>query len=193
MANSPRAVAVKRAAPATRRTTQRPLKPLDDYVESRPLLRHVRIMHRFFDEAVSANPTFGEERARLHCAYMEILNEELAPHALTFALALTQLEDAYPEIDRNVTAPFDTSAPDDEQPLRPDQTRLGRYLRGLGIRPSALAREAGYSKSHLFGLGAAHRKYTQGCIDRVVAAVGRLSGEPVTAADLFDVDQVEGE
>jgi hypothetical protein len=31
---------------------------------------------------------------------MDMLNEQLAPYALTLALAITELEDAYPEIER---------------------------------------------------------------------------------------------
>jgi hypothetical protein len=31
---------------------------------------------------------------------MDMLNEELAPYALTLALAVVELEDAYPEITR---------------------------------------------------------------------------------------------
>jgi hypothetical protein len=34
----------------------------------------------------------------LHCAYMNILAEEFAPYALMFAMAITQLENAFPEI-----------------------------------------------------------------------------------------------
>src|ERR1051325_1271194 len=72
--------------------------PLDDYSEVQPLLRHVRIMERFFDEVVDENPQFRKHYSDLHVAYMRILAEELAPHALPLALAITELEDAYPDI-----------------------------------------------------------------------------------------------
>ena len=58
---------------------QLPPVPVDDYFEARPLLRR-------------------EFHADLHSAYMDILNEELGPHALTLALAITELEEAFPEI-----------------------------------------------------------------------------------------------
>ena len=79
--------------------------PLDDYVAAQPLLAHVRIMQRFFDEVVDAEPGTRHFYADLHVAYMNILNEELAPHALTFALAITQLEDAYPAVRHSAKRP----------------------------------------------------------------------------------------
>jgi len=72
--------------------------PLDEYVIVQPLLLHIRIMNRFFTEVVDENPEFRRHLPELHGAYMGILNEELAPHALTFALAVAELEDAFPEI-----------------------------------------------------------------------------------------------
>lgn len=88
------------------RVTQRPLTPQDAYVESRPLLRHIRIMKRFFEEVIDENPEYREHYSELHCAYMDILNQELAPHALTLAFAVTELEDGYPEIDRKPKVPM---------------------------------------------------------------------------------------
>jgi hypothetical protein len=74
--------------------------PLDDYVEVQPALHMVRIMNRFFGEVVDTD-AFRPFLPELHVAYMEILNEELAPYALNLALAITELEDAYPEIGRD--------------------------------------------------------------------------------------------
>jgi hypothetical protein len=54
-------------------------------------------MQRFFDEVVDEEP-YRQFHPELHGAFMRILNEELAPHALTLALAITELEDAFPEI-----------------------------------------------------------------------------------------------
>jgi hypothetical protein len=71
--------------------------PLDYYNEARPLLRHVRVMNRFFDEVV-AEPPYRQFQIDLYDAFLKILNEELAPHALTLAIAITELEDAFPEI-----------------------------------------------------------------------------------------------
>jgi predicted nuclease with TOPRIM domain len=88
------------------RAKQQPLAPVDQYTEVRPLLRHIRIMRRFLDEVVDENPELRKHYSELHGAYMDILNEELAPHALTFALAVTELEDAYPEIDPEAEFPM---------------------------------------------------------------------------------------
>lgn len=70
---------------------------IDEYVEAKPLLQHVRIMQRVMD--------FVDEDARMRSfhpelfeRYMAILQEELAPHALVLALVITQLEDSFPEI-----------------------------------------------------------------------------------------------
>ena len=71
--------------------------PLTDYHEAKPLLRYIRVMEEFYD-FMDAEPETREHIAQLHCGLMDILKKELAPHALTFALALTQLEDAYPQI-----------------------------------------------------------------------------------------------
>jgi hypothetical protein len=76
------------------------LAPLDDYIEVQPALHMVRIMNRFFDEVMD-EPPFRQYLSELHVAYMEILNEELSSYALNLALAITQLEDAYPVIGRD--------------------------------------------------------------------------------------------
>jgi len=77
--------------------TDKESNSMDYYNEARSLLRHVRIMNRFFDEVV-AEPPYRQFRIDLYDAFLKILNEELAPHALTLALAITELEDAFPEI-----------------------------------------------------------------------------------------------
>jgi len=87
------------------RVKQQPLTAVDEYAEVQPLLRHIRIMQRFFDEVVDGNAQLRTHYSELHGAYMDILNEELAPHALTLALAVTELEDAYPEIDPEAEFP----------------------------------------------------------------------------------------
>lgn len=74
--------------------------PLGDYIEVQPALHMVRIMNRFFDEVVD-EPTFRAHFPELRVAYDEILNEELASYALNLALAITELQDAYPEIGRD--------------------------------------------------------------------------------------------
>ena len=79
----------------------KPPPPLDDYIEVQPVLQMLRIMDRFFDEVVDVEP-FRQFHPELHCAYMEILNEELSSYALNLAFAITQLERAF-DIDREAT------------------------------------------------------------------------------------------
>lgn len=75
-------------------------KLLDVYHEIAHLIRQVRLMDRFFEEVVDARPETRAFLPDLQSAYMDMLNQELAPHALLLAVAVTQLEDAYPEIER---------------------------------------------------------------------------------------------
>lgn len=81
-----------------------PVAPLDAYVEVAPIIRQVRVMQRFFDEVVDATPETRDHLAYLHCAYMDILQEEFAPHAFTLAMAVVDLEDAYPEVGKTPKA-----------------------------------------------------------------------------------------
>lgn len=71
--------------------------PLDYYDDVRPLLRLIRVMHRFFDEVVDEEP-YRKFHPELYGAFEDTLKQELAPHALTLALAIVELEDAFPEI-----------------------------------------------------------------------------------------------
>lgn len=71
---------------------------MSDYEEVQPLLRHVRIMNRFFRDVVDATPERRDHYSDLHIGYMEILQEELAPHALSLAMAIAELEDEFPDI-----------------------------------------------------------------------------------------------
>ena len=52
------------------------------------ILRHVRLMRRFFNDVVDENPKTRVFLPELHCAYMDMLNEDFAPHALSLALGL---------------------------------------------------------------------------------------------------------
>jgi hypothetical protein len=70
---------------------------MNDYFEVRPLLRHLRVMHRVM-AWMDNDPARRDLYAELHCAFMDILAEEFAPHAVTLALAITELEDAFPDI-----------------------------------------------------------------------------------------------
>lgn len=52
------------------------------------ILRHVRLMRRFFNDVVDEDPKTRVFLPELHCAYMDMLNEEFAPNALSLALGL---------------------------------------------------------------------------------------------------------
>jgi hypothetical protein len=52
------------------------------------ILRHVRLMRRFFNDVVDENPKTRVFLPELHCAYMDMLNEDFAPHALSLALGV---------------------------------------------------------------------------------------------------------
>ena len=62
------------------------------------VLARVRFMRRFFDEVVD-EPPFRTHLPELHGAYMDLLNEALAPYALDLALSLISLEDELAERD----------------------------------------------------------------------------------------------
>ena len=58
-----------------------------------PILRAVRLMDRFFREAIASFPALRPRNAALRWLYMTLLNEQLAPYALDLARALADLED----------------------------------------------------------------------------------------------------
>jgi len=74
--------------------------PLDEYEDVAPLIRQVRFMTRYIREVIDEDDELRRRLPELHVAYMDMLNEEFAPHAVALALAIMQLEDAYPEIER---------------------------------------------------------------------------------------------
>jgi hypothetical protein len=82
------------------RTPREALAPLDEYLAVQHILRQARLMKRFFEDVVDEKPVLRPHLPELHCAYMDLLNEQLAPYALTLAVAVVELEDAYPEITR---------------------------------------------------------------------------------------------
>jgi hypothetical protein len=74
-----------------------PAVPVDHYFQVRPLVRHIHIMSQVM-QWVDANPEAREFYADLYRFYTQILQEEFAPHAWLLALAVSQLEEAFPEI-----------------------------------------------------------------------------------------------
>jgi hypothetical protein len=81
------------------RSEQPPLSPLDDYEACEPIIRHVRVMGKLMDK-VERHPELGPHYAELHGLFMNVLSDEFQPFGLMLALAVSQLEDAYPEIIR---------------------------------------------------------------------------------------------
>ena len=68
-------------------------------------------------------------------------------------------------------------------------TRLETFIRSRCIKPAHLAREAGYSRQHLFRLRKGQMDPTRRCIAAIIAAARRLSGEKVSASDLFELER----
>jgi predicted transcriptional regulator len=67
-------------------------------------------------------------------------------------------------------------------------SRLESFIKSRGIKPAHLARESGYSRQHLLRIRMGRMEPTRRCIAAVAAACRRLSGEPVRASELFDLD-----
>ena len=67
-------------------------------------------------------------------------------------------------------------------------TRLEKFLKSRRIKPAHLARESGYSRQHLLRIRMGRMEPTRRCIAAIAAACRRLSGEPVRASDLFDLE-----
>ena len=67
-------------------------------------------------------------------------------------------------------------------------TRLEKFLKSRRVKPAHLARESGYSRQHLLRIRMGRMEPTRKCIAAIAAACRRLSGEPVRAADLFDLE-----
>jgi predicted transcriptional regulator len=67
-------------------------------------------------------------------------------------------------------------------------TRLESFIKSRGIKPAHLARESGYSRQHLLRIRLGRMEPTRRCIAAIAAACRRLSGEPVRASQLFDLD-----
>lgn len=89
-----------------------PRAVLDEYLEAIPLLVPIRLMNRFFHEVVDEIPECRSHYSAMYGGFMDILNEELAPHAVTLALAIVELENAFPAI-KQATA---NATRDDETP-----------------------------------------------------------------------------
>ena len=67
-------------------------------------------------------------------------------------------------------------------------TKFDRFLRKKGIVKLELARKSGYSRQHLLRIRAGRMEPTRRCIKAIVEACRLITGEPVHAVDLFDLE-----
>jgi hypothetical protein len=73
----------------------------------------------------------------------------------------------------------------------PMPTELEKFLNSRNIRFAHVAKRSGYSRQHLLRIRKGRMEPTRRCIKAITAACRSLSGEPVKAADLFDLDARE--
>jgi len=64
-------------------------------------------------------------------------------------------------------------------------TRIEAFVRSRGIKPSRLAREAGYSRQYLLGVRRGQIRPTWRCMVEVTKACRRLTREDVRVRQLF--------
>jgi len=106
---------------------------------------------------------------------------------------LAALTAAVPALTSSASAPLlpALDAPSPEAPAAElvvglsKPTLLESYLRSRGVRPSHLARECGYSRSHLLRIRMGQIEPTPACAVRIVYALRRLAREEVVLADVF--------
>jgi len=68
-------------------------------------------------------------------------------------------------------------------------TKLETFIKSRKLKPSHVAKHAGYSRQHLLRIRAGRMEPTRRCIKAVVSACRRLAREDVKAADLFDLEE----
>ena len=82
--------------PFSRRSPQTEYTTLPGHYENDDVahvLAHVRFMSEFMD-AIDERDELRTFHAELHCMYMDLLADTLAPYALDLALSLISLEDS---------------------------------------------------------------------------------------------------
>jgi len=82
--------------PFSRRSPQPAYTEIPDYYENDDIphvLARVRFMRDYFD-AVDDRAEWRDLHPELHCLYMDLLADALAPYALDLALSLIALEDS---------------------------------------------------------------------------------------------------
>lgn len=67
-------------------------------------------------------------------------------------------------------------------------TKLEAYLRSRDIQHINLAKASGYSRQHILKVRRGECDPSRSCIAALTEACRRLTGEPVRAIDLFELD-----
>jgi len=69
-------------------------------------------------------------------------------------------------------------------------TQLEAFLKARGIKPTLLAREAGYARDHLFAVRMGRLLPTLPCIAALTIAARRFVHDDITPGDLFERDVI---
>jgi hypothetical protein len=87
---------------------------------------------------------------------------------------------------------IDAEVIEDVAPQRMNRTTpLEEFMRRRGIKPAHLARESGYSRQHLLRIRRGRMEPTRRCMAALIAAVRRMTHEPIRAEELFDLENEE--
>jgi len=68
-------------------------------------------------------------------------------------------------------------------------TKLEAFIKARKLKPLRIAFEADYSRQHLLRIRMGKMEPTRKCIKAITVAIRKLTPEPVTASDLFDLDE----
>lgn len=70
-------------------------------------------------------------------------------------------------------------------------TPLEQFMNRRGLKPAHVARESGYSRQHLLRIRMGRMEPTRRCMAAIIAAVRRLTREPIMAGELFHLEDEE--
>lgn len=70
-------------------------------------------------------------------------------------------------------------------------TPLEQFMNRRGLKPAHVARESGYSRQHLLRIRMGRMEPTRRCMAAIIAAVRRLTHEPIMAGELFQLEDDE--
>lgn len=70
-------------------------------------------------------------------------------------------------------------------------TPLEQFMNCRGLKPAHVARESGYSRQHLLRIRKGRMEPTRRCMAAIIAAVRKLTHEPVMAGELFHLEDDE--